>query len=81
MSLGPLANRAHEAPAAAAAPSPGGGGRLPAPGWPEKADLDYAKTALELALLLLALPYILSRLARSPGNVVKRAGHKQLPPS
>jgi hypothetical protein len=81
--LGPLANQSRAAgdPAAVDPPQGGGGGRLPRPGWPDKHDLDYAKTLLELALLLLALPYIIGHLARNPRNAVRRAGRKQLPPT
>jgi hypothetical protein len=68
-------------PRPAAAPPTSHGGGLPRPGWPAKDDLDYAKTAIELTLLLLALPYIIRRLATSPKTTVQRAGRKQLPAS
>jgi hypothetical protein len=48
-------------------------GRLPA-----KDTLEYIKLALELLLLLLAVPYLLRELARHPGNVSRRAASKHL---
>lgn len=62
-----------------AATAPSGGGRLPRPGWPKKADLDYVKTAVEVFLLLLAVPWLLAQLARRPGHVAKQAARKHVP--
>jgi hypothetical protein len=53
---------------------PGGRGGLPRPGWPHKDSLDYAKVAIELALLLIALPWLLKKLFTRPGELASKAG-------
>lgn len=45
---------------------------------PGKEKLEYLKLALELLLLLLAVPYLLRELSRRPGNVSRRAAKKAL---
>jgi hypothetical protein len=62
-------------PAAGSAP---GGGRLPRAGWPEKTDLDYVKVAVEVALLLVAVPYLLKRLVTRPAATSRKAGEHHL---
>ena len=56
-----------------------GGGRLPRAGWPEKADLDYVKTAVEVFLLLLAVPWLLAQLVRRPARVSRQAARHHVP--
>jgi len=47
------------------------------PGWaPSAATLDYLQKAITVALLLLALPYLLGRLARNPGGLARDLGRK-----
>jgi hypothetical protein len=48
-------------------------GRLPA-----KTTLDYTKVAIEVLLLLLAVPWILRELVKNPGRVSQRAATKHL---
>lgn len=51
---------------------------LPRAGWPAKGDLDYVKVAIEVALLLLALPWLLHRVLTKPASTAKRAGEGKL---
>jgi hypothetical protein len=60
---------AQPAPQAAA----GGPSRLPA-----KGTLEYCKLTIELLLLLLAVPWIVRELVRSPGRASRRAAAKHL---
>lgn len=60
------------------ADTPSPSGRLPAGGMPAKSDLDYLKTMIELALLIIAVPWILHRLARNPRATVRKAGEGKL---
>jgi hypothetical protein len=66
------------APAHATPTTTTSGAALPRPGWPAKHDLDYVKTLIELALLLLAVPWILKRLASNPGGTARKAGESKL---
>jgi len=50
----------------------------PRPGWPAKSTLDYHKTLIELALLLLAVPWILRELFKHPGQVSRKAAGRHL---
>jgi hypothetical protein len=52
--------------------------RLPRPGWPEKSDMDYLKTLIELGLLLLALPWLLGHLASRPKQTMRKAGEHHI---
>jgi hypothetical protein len=54
------------------------GHRLPKPGMPHKDDLDYLKTAIELGLLLLALPWLVRNVLHSPTRTSKRAADTHL---
>lgn len=45
---------------------------------PSRQALEYLKLALELLLLLLAVPYLIRELSRHPGQVSKRAAAKHL---
>lgn len=45
---------------------------------PAKHTLDYIKVAIEVLLLLLAVPWILRELARNPGKASRRAAAKHL---
>lgn len=47
-------------------------------GLPSKSTLDYAKVAIELLLLALAIPWIVRELTRNPGRLSKRAAAKHL---
>lgn len=62
------------APPATELPSPGRQ-RQPA-GWPAPSTVSYAKNLVELALLLLALPYVVIRLIRNPAAASKAAARK-----
>jgi hypothetical protein len=46
--------------------------------WPSKQQLDYLKTALELLLLLIAIPWVLRELARDPAGLSKKAAAHHL---
>lgn len=48
---------------------------------PSKASLDYIKVAIEVLLLLLAIPWLLKELTRHPGRVSRGAAKKHLGPS
>lgn len=56
-------------------PQPQGAGRSLIP---SKPTLDHVKVALEVLLLLLAIPYVLRELARHPGRLSRRAATKHL---
>jgi hypothetical protein len=43
---------------------------------PEKASLDYIKVLIEVAVLLLALPYLLRQLASHPKRVARGSAKK-----
>lgn len=45
---------------------------------PAKHTLEYCKLAIELLLLLLAIPWLLRELVRHPGRVSKAAASKHL---
>jgi hypothetical protein len=45
---------------------------------PSKPQLDYAKVALELLLLVIAIPWILRELARDPAGLSRKAASKHL---
>lgn len=45
---------------------------------PSKPQLEYAKLALELLLLIIAIPWILRELARDPAGVSRKAASKHL---
>lgn len=45
---------------------------------PSKPTLDWLKVALEVLLLLLAVPWLLRELARNPGKVTRAAARKHL---
>jgi hypothetical protein len=65
-------------PAPGAQPDTGPAPRFPRAGMPAKADLDYVKVAIEVALLVLAVPYLLHRLARRPKSTMRRATDSHL---
>lgn len=49
------------------------------PRWaPSKHQLEYAKTALELLLLVIAIPWILRELLRDPAGVSRKAATHHL---
>lgn len=65
-------------PVGSAAPARGGGG-FPPEGWPTKEQIDYAQAAILLLLLLLALPWVLSKLLTNPSSLVAAiAGRRML---
>ena len=73
-------------PLAAPAENPGGAAshdcdchKPPFAGWPEKSTLDYAKTLIEVFVLLLALPWLAKNLILRPGLVITGAGRKVVP--
>lgn len=43
---------------------------FPPPGWPSKAQIDYAQAVILLGLLLLALPWVLTKLLTDPGELI-----------
>lgn len=45
---------------------------------PTQAQLTYAKTLLELALLLLAVPWLVMRFLRNPSKTIRDAGEHHL---
>lgn len=51
--------------------------------WPDKSSLDYVQKIVTVGLLLLALPYLVHKLATAPGEVIagvgERASKGQLP--
>ncbi len=47
-------------------------------GLPSKHTLDYLKVALELLLLLLAVPWLIRELARDPKALSRKAASKHL---
>jgi len=53
-------------------------GQQPRFGIPSKQTLDYAKVALELLLLLLAVPWLVRELIRNPGELSHKAATKHL---
>lgn len=61
------------APPPAAQPDNGPAPRFPKAGMPAKHDLDYVKVVIEVALLLLAIPYLVRRLAKRPKTTMRRA--------
>ena len=42
--------------------------------WPSRSQMEYAKVALELLLLLLALPWIVGRLLSDPAGLMRNLG-------
>lgn len=54
------------------------GNYTPASRLPSKNSLEYLKLALELLLLLLAVPWLLRELTRHPGKVSRQAASKHL---
>lgn len=48
------------------------------PSKPSIEQLTYAKTLLELALLLLAIPWVIVRLLRDPARAIRDAGEHHL---
>lgn len=59
-------------------PQTGPRGVFPMTGWPAKHDLEYLKILIELALLLLAVPWLLARLAHNPKATSRRAADAKL---
>lgn len=59
-------------------PQTGPRGVFPMTGWPAKHDLEYLKILIELAVLLLAVPWLLARLAKNPKDTSRRVATKQL---
>lgn len=57
-----------------APPTPGGLGA----GLPAKGTLDYLKTAIELLFLLLAIPWVVRELVRSPSRASRKAANTHL---
>jgi hypothetical protein len=53
-----------------------GVGKFPPAGWPTKAQIDYAQAAILLGLLLLALPWVVSKLLSDPGLLLTGLGHR-----
>jgi hypothetical protein len=51
--------------------------RYPPDGWPTKSQLDYTQQAILTALLVLALPWLVVRLATDPGSVLAGLGRRQ----
>lgn len=47
-------------------------------GLPAKGTLDYLKTAIELLFLLLAIPWVIRELVRSPGRASRKAANTHL---
>lgn len=45
---------------------------------PSKGTLEYLKVALELLLLLLAVPWLLRELVKHPGQISRKAARKHL---
>ncbi|MFL5901248.1 MAG: hypothetical protein ACJ75S_08635 [Solirubrobacterales bacterium] len=62
-----------------AIPAAGAGHRFPPPGWPSKAQVDYAQAIIILVLLILASPWIVSKLLTNPGAVLSGMGRRVLP--
>lgn len=56
---------------------PGSPPSYPPKGWPTKAQLDYTQQAIVVGLLVLALPWLIGRLATDPGSVLAGVGRKQ----
>lgn len=46
----------------------------PPPGWPTKAQLDYTQQAILLGLLVLALPWLVTKLVTRPSDVLASLG-------
>jgi hypothetical protein len=47
-------------------------------GLPSKNTLEYLKLAIELLLLLLAVPWLIREMARNPGRLSRQAANKHL---
>lgn len=58
--------------------TPPQGAWRPHPRAPSQQALSYAKTALELLLVLLGIPWIIRELTRHPGRVSRKAAAKHL---
>lgn len=58
-------------------PGPGEQRRYPPEGWPTKSQLDYTQQAILTGLLVLALPWLVIRLATDPGSVLAGLGRRQ----
>lgn len=46
--------------------------------WPTQAQLDYTQKLVTVVLLVLALPWIVGKLATRPGDLIAAAGRKHV---
>jgi hypothetical protein len=53
-----------------------GAGQFPPPSWPTKAQIDYTQAAILLGLLILALPWLVSKLLSDPGVLLAGLGQR-----
>ena len=53
-----------------------GAGAFPPPSWPSKAQIDYAQAAILLGLLVLALPWLVSKLLTDPAQLLSGLGQR-----
>jgi hypothetical protein len=58
----------------AGAPGPGAEHPIPGPGWPRRETVEYLSKLIVLVLLILALPWLVSKLLTNPAEVVGHSG-------
>lgn len=85
MSAAPQSMVAPPGPTSWASPPPAGGATgtrpkrpYPPREWPSMAQLSYTKELITVLLLVLALPWLVKKIATRPGDVFAAAGHKQI---
>jgi hypothetical protein len=54
----------------------GGGSGYPPARWPSMSQLTYTKEAITVLLLVLALPWLLTKLATDPGAILSGLGRR-----